>query len=251
MSLIGQSATEAAIPRAWRGTPECSATCSTKIVLIEIDNDELKNGEVMRVLIVEDLPDVRAVLRRMVESLDHPVDEATNREDGIAMLFADNEIGAVLLDLGLPPHADHYSEGIEFLKAVSAHNSLAKAIVLTGHAAPEATRQAIEHGAFDYLEKPIHPSALAYALHRAALFYQYHLSMRESAKVNVSLVADASSEMSIKDYRGQAMIKLLKSVLHDNGFNVSAAARSLNMSREHLYYYLKKYGITRPKKDAV
>ncbi len=205
----------------------------------------------MRVLIVEDLPDIRTVLRRMVEALGHPVDEATNREDGIAMLFGDNEIGAVLLDLGLPPYVDHYSEGIEFLKAVSARNGLAKVIVLTGHAAPEATRQAIEHGAFDYLEKPIDPGALAYGLHRAALFFQYHLVMRESDKVNVSLVADASSEMSIKDYRGQAMSKLLKTVLNENGFNVSAAARRLNMGREHLYYYLKKYGITRPAKDAV
>lgn len=205
----------------------------------------------MRILIVEDLPDVRAVLRRMVEALGHSADEATNRQDGIAMLLADHEIGIVLLDLGLPPQADHYSEGIEFLKTVSAGNSLAKTIVLTGHAAPEATRQAIEHGAFDYLEKPIDPDALSYALHRAGLFFQYHLDMRESAKVNVSLVADASSDMGMRDYRGQAMIKLLKSVLHDNGFNVSAAARSLNMSREHLYYYLKKYGITRPKKDGV
>lgn len=205
----------------------------------------------MRVLIVEDQPEVRSVLRRLVEALGHPVDEATNREDGIAMLFTDNDIGSVLLDLGLPPHPDHYSEGIAFLSTVSARNSLAKIIVLTGHAAPDATRQAIEHGAFDYLEKPIDPSALAYALHRAALFYQSHLGMRESAKVNVSLVADASSDVSMKDYRGQAMSKLLKTVLHENGFNVSAAARQLNMSREHLYYYLKKYGITRPKNGAV
>lgn len=205
----------------------------------------------MRVLIVEDQQEVRAVLRRMVEALGHPVDEATNRDDGIAMLFADNEIGTVLLDLGLPPHADHYSEGIAFIKTVSARNSLAKIIVLTGHAAREATRQAIEHGAFDYLEKPIDPVALAYGLHRAVLFYQYHLGMRESDKVNVSLVADASGEMSMKNYRGQAMSKLLKTVLHENGFNVSAAARRLNMGREHLYYYLKKYGITRPSKGAV
>lgn len=205
----------------------------------------------MRILIVEDQQDVRSVLRRMVETLGHPVDEATNRRDGIAMLFEDHDIGAVLLDLGLPPRADHYSEGIEFLKTVSSRTDLAKVIVLTGHAAPEATRLAIEHGAFDYLEKPIDPDALAYGLHRAALFYQYHLAMRESAKVNVSLVADASSETNMKDYRGQAMSKLLKTVLHENGFNVSAAARRLNMGREHLYYYLKKYGISRPGKDAV
>ncbi|MGA1350985.1 MAG: helix-turn-helix domain-containing protein [Burkholderiaceae bacterium] len=29
-------------------------------------------------------------------------------------------------------------------------------------------------------------------------------------------------------------------------FNVSETARRLNISREHLYYYIKKYGIQRP-----
>ena len=43
------------------------------------------------------------------------------------------------------------------------------------------------------------------------------------------------------------MTKLFRTVLNDTNHNVSAAARRLNMSREHLYYYLKKYGIKRKK----
>jgi DNA-binding NtrC family response regulator len=48
--------------------------------------------------------------------------------------------------------------------------------------------------------------------------------------------------------REQPMQKLIISLIEKNNFNVSATARELQMSREHLYYYLKKYKIQRPKK---
>ena len=57
----------------------------------------------MRVLIVEDQSEIRQLLRRQVEALGFSADEATNRPDGLAMLFEDSEIAVVILDLGLPP----------------------------------------------------------------------------------------------------------------------------------------------------
>ena len=205
----------------------------------------------MRVLIVEDLPEVRQLLRRQIEALGFVVDEATNRTDGLAMLFGDPEIGIVLLDLGLPPNAHDFEEGIQFLKTVADHNSLAKVIVLTGQSAPTVTLKAIEYGAFDYLEKPIDRQALHYAIKRAELFHKTHDNMREADKVNISIVADASAEINMKDIRGQATNKLLRTMFEKNHFNVSATARQLNMSREHLYYYLKKYNIKRPAEQRV
>ena len=43
----------------------------------------------MRILIVEDQPELRQLLRRQVEALGFSADEATNRRDGLAMLFGD------------------------------------------------------------------------------------------------------------------------------------------------------------------
>jgi DNA-binding NtrC family response regulator len=128
----------------------------------------------MRVLIVEDQSEIRELLRRQVEALGFSADEATNRQDGLAMLFGDSEIGAVILDLGLPPKADHFEEGLTFLKIVQAKNSLAKVIVLTGQSSPVVTMRAIEQGAFDYLEKPVDRQALQYSLRRAMLFRDSH-----------------------------------------------------------------------------
>ncbi|MFN4997959.1 MAG: helix-turn-helix domain-containing protein, partial [Betaproteobacteria bacterium] len=65
------------------------------------------------------------------------------------------------------------------------------------------------------------------------------------------IVADAATELNTKALRDEPMKKLIMSLLEKNNFNISATARKLNMSREHLYYYLKKYKIQRPKKDGV
>ena len=205
----------------------------------------------MRVLIVEDQSEIRELLRRQVEALGFSADEATNRQDGLAMLFGDSEIGAVILDLGLPPKADHFEEGLTFLKIVQAKNSLAKVIVLTGQSSPVVTMRAIEQGAFDYLEKPVDRQALQYSLRRAMLFRDSHANLRESSKISLHLVADAATEINTKALREQPMQKLIMSLLEKNNFNVSATARELQMSREHLYYYLKKYKIQRPRKDGV
>ena len=205
----------------------------------------------MRILIVEDQPELRQLLRRQVEALGFSADEATNRHDGLAMLFEDPEIGVVILDLGLPPQADHHEEGLTFLKAVQARHSLAKIIVLTGQSSAVVTMRAIEQGAFDYLEKPVDRQALHYSLQRAVLFRDIHAEMREAAKISLHVVADASAELNTKALREQPMRKLVMSLLEKNNFNVSATARELQMSREHLYYYLKKYNIQRPKTNRV
>lgn len=205
----------------------------------------------MRVLIVEDQPELRQLLRRQVEALGFSADEATNRQDGLAMLFGDSEIAVVILDLGLPPKADDYEEGLIFLKTVQEKNSLAKIIVLTGQSSPVVTMRAIEQGAFDYLEKPVDRQALHYALQRAMLFRDTHASLREDARVSMHMVADAATELNTKALRDEPMKKLIMSLLEKNNFNISATARELNMSREHLYYYLKKYKIQRPKKDGM
>ena len=78
----------------------------------------------MRVLIVEDQTEVRNTLSALVESLGFKVDLATNTTDGLAMLSDDSEIGVVLLDLGLPPDPNSFSEGMRFLKDAAARSSI-------------------------------------------------------------------------------------------------------------------------------
>lgn len=202
----------------------------------------------MRFLIVEDQADVRQVLRRLIESMGFEADEATNRGDALAMMAEDPDIGAVLLDLGLPPQAQGYSEGIEFLKEVTQRSSLTKVIVITGQAASPATLAAIEHGAHDFLIKPVDAERLRHAIDRACLFHQsQRQSMSQGNKIPISAVACAKDRQSIKDFREEALAQVFRTMLAECKGNVSEAARRLKVKREALHYHLKKYGIDRQK----
>ncbi|MDP3611625.1 MAG: helix-turn-helix domain-containing protein [Rubrivivax sp.] len=49
----------------------------------------------------------------------------------------------------------------------------------------------------------------------------------------------------VREFGEAAQEKLVRSVLADSQFNVAQAARKLGVSREHLYYFMKKFGIER------
>ena len=198
-----------------------------------------------RILVVEDQSEMRAMLRRLIEEMGFDVEEATNRQDGLAMLAEDRDIGVVLLDLGLPPASHDFSEGIALLKEVIKHSALLQCIVLTGQTSSEATLRAIEFGATDFLSKPILPAQLHYSIERAVLYYQQSLQLFRNDKIPLHIVADAASENSAKDLRGQTMELLLRTVLTETNHNVSESARRLNITREQMYYYITKHQIQR------
>ena len=83
----------------------------------------------MRVLIIEDDHQLRALQRDLVENLGHEVDEATNAKDGLAMLKGDPDIELVLLDLGLPPAPQDITEGLWFLQEARLWDALLKVVV--------------------------------------------------------------------------------------------------------------------------
>ena len=200
----------------------------------------------MRILIVEDNGESRAVLREMLESMGNEVDESTNSADALGMIAEDPEISLVLLDLGLPPQPHGFSEGFDFLRQVREVNSLLKVIVVSGHDLHTTAKELVEFSAFDYLQKPFGREVLANAIYRGSVSLLGEHELRSDAKVPMFLIADASQQSGVKLFRESAMAQLLRAVLNSTRHNVSAAARQLNMSREHLYYYLKKHGIQRP-----
>lgn len=198
-----------------------------------------------RILVVEDQAELRAMLRRLIEDMGFDVDEATNRQDGLAMLTEDHDIGVVVLDLGLPPATHDFSEGIALLKEATKRSALLQCIVLTGQTSSEATLRAIEFGATDFLNKPILPAQLQYSVERAVLYYRKSLQLFKDDKIPLHIVADAASENSAKDLRGQTMELLLRTVLTETNHNVSESARRLNITREQMYYYITKHQIQR------
>lgn len=200
----------------------------------------------VRALIVEDQPDTRRLLRRIIESIGHDVDEADNRHDALAMLDGDSEIGIVLLDLGLPPHDYDGREGLAFLREMAERHHRAKVIVLTGQMAESTAMQSVTHGAFDHIVKPFTTAQIRQSVQRADLFFRAENISATSSRVTVMVAADPARESAIRSFREQPMEKLVRTVLAQTGHNVSEAARRLRIRRPRLYYYINKFGINRP-----
>lgn len=201
----------------------------------------------MRILIVEDDVSLRQMLRDLVESLGHSVDEADNASDALAMLQGDPELELVLLDLGLPPAPQDISEGLRFLTAVQTWNSRRKVIVLSGQSHEEAQKCVVEFGAMSMLTKPFKRDHLEFAINQAELWLRNEKKLRlEDQKFSVMVVADTSTEEGLKQAREALMEKLIRNTLNEAEFNVSETSRRLNINRENLYYFMKRFGIVRP-----
>ena len=127
---------------------------------------------VPRLLIVDDEESIRTQLKWAL-SKEYEILTAEDRPRALEVFLAQRpEI--VILDLGLPPHADNVSEGLAALEAMRQQDSLVKVIVSSGRSERENALEAIGRGAYDFLPKPVQVDELKLILARA-----FHVSRLE------------------------------------------------------------------------
>ena len=148
-----------------------------------------------------------------------------------------------LLDLGLPPRPGDPSVGLELLRQLVLDIPGLKAIILTGQDETAVSWRAIELGAFDFLVKPASRAQVLQAFTRAELFIRSEQQMARAGQARITLTAPISE--GVKEFGEAAQERLVRSVLAESQFNVAQAARKLGLTREHLYYFMKKFGIER------
>ncbi len=117
-----------------------------------------------KLLIVEDDEGLQAQLKWAYEDFDVVI--VGDRESAIAALRAE-EPPVVTLDLGLPPDPDGTTEGFRVLDEIMALKPDTKVIVASGHGARESALNAIEHGAYDFCQKPVDIEQLGLIVRRA------------------------------------------------------------------------------------
>ena len=100
-----------------------------------------------RLLVVDDEPQIRRLLRITCESAEYRVDEAASGREGLS-LVAGNRPDAVILDLGLPDIA-----GIEVLRQLREWSEV-PVLILSAKQEPEDKVEALDAGADDYVTKP-------------------------------------------------------------------------------------------------
>lgn len=102
----------------------------------------------MRLLLVEDEPDLAATLRKTLAEEGFAVDMVTDGEEALWQTEA-TAYDAVVLDLMIP-----VIDGWEVLKRLRARGSRSPVLVLTARDATDDKVRALDAGADDYLTKP-------------------------------------------------------------------------------------------------
>lgn len=99
-------------------------------------------------LVVDDEPLVRDVLRELFEGEGYTVHVAADVPEAEAILNRET-IAAALVDLKL-----FHSDGIHVLDCIKKTDPSVSVILMTGHPTLESVIEALQHGAFNYIIKP-------------------------------------------------------------------------------------------------
>ena len=118
----------------------------------------------LRVLVVDDEPPIRKLLRMGLGTQGYEILEASNGKTALALAAADPDL--IILDLGLPD-----IQGLDLLRMLRSQNERVPIVVLSSRGDEAAKVQALDLGADDYVTKPFGMDELL-ARMRAALRHQ-------------------------------------------------------------------------------
>lgn len=117
-----------------------------------------------KLLIVDDDEEIRTQMRWSLGT-DYEIFQAGNREGAIQQ-FKENLPPVVLLDLGLPPRPNLVEEGMNTLAEIIQIAPKTKVIIISGQGERENALEAIGHGAYDFMTKPVDTDELQHVLKR-------------------------------------------------------------------------------------
>ena len=156
----------------------------------------------LRVLVVDDEPPIRKLLRMGLTTQGYQTLEAPNGKTALELLSQSPDL--IILDLGLPDMQGH-----ELLRTIRARNESVPIVVLSSRGDEAGKVQALDLGADDYLTKPFGMDELLARL-RAALRHQLQVQgerpVFRSGDLSVDLVrrivkvADRDIKLSPKEY---------------------------------------------------
>jgi CheY-like chemotaxis protein len=109
----------------------------------------------MKILIIDDEPHIRHMMRITLEAAGYQVDEAPDGEAGLARFGDGSEYDAVVLDQKMPG-----LDGLVTLQRIKGRAPDAAVLMATAFASIELAVDAMRLGATDFLRKPMTPETL-------------------------------------------------------------------------------------------
>ncbi|HSH40893.1 MAG TPA: sigma-54 dependent transcriptional regulator [Arenicellales bacterium] len=115
-----------------------------------------------RILVIDDEPDIREIVRDILEDEGYTAVTAENAEAGRARKLSE-DFDLVLLDIWMPG-----TDGITLLKEwADGGVPDVPVVMISGHGNVETAVEAIRYGAYDFLEKPLSTAKLLVTVRRA------------------------------------------------------------------------------------
>ena len=186
----------------------------------------------MRVLVVEDEPNLLKIISRRLQEEGYGVDSSNNGEEGL--YFATNvEYDCIILDLMLP-----ILDGLTILKKLRLKNINIPVIILTAKDAIEDRVSGLDSGADDYLTKPFSFEEL---LARVRALLRRPLDSRENILSISDLTLDTTSHLVC---RGSESLELTAREYSILEYFMRNKGRILTRSQiaEHVWNYDFDYG---------
>lgn len=125
------------------------------------------------ILVIDDDKMILMILKQTLSKVGYRVSTVESGEEGIALL-ATNHVDLVLTDYLMPGMS-----GIEVLNIIKQNQPLVPIIMLTGHGDVALTIKAIQQGAVDFIEKPIHSKELIEVIKRTLEISEQNLSVSQ------------------------------------------------------------------------
>ncbi len=111
-----------------------------------------------KILIIDDEPEVREVLRIHLESADYNVIEASDGEEGVNLMKSGSnllQVGMIICDIRMPK-----VNGIEAIDYLRKHAPSIPIVVVTGYPDSDLAVSLLKKGVQDYMVKPIEKEKL-------------------------------------------------------------------------------------------
>ena len=160
------------------------------------------------VLIVDDEVEMRIAMSETLKHCGYPVEISHNAIDAIKK-FKQNNYSLVITDMTMPKRS-----GLELLKDIKSIAPAKPVIMATAYGTVETAVEAMKHGAFDYIKKPINFDSFQFIVQQALNYEGMtgSVSIDVERKKSNSKPVNLSKEIVTENQTMQSLLKVARNV---------------------------------------